>query len=80
VKGSDAAQFLTWVTHVLDQTAGRGDRIGNVLIENRMKNLFLALEVEINRAVRDVGGARDVGDFGVEIPVSREDAGGSPQN
>ena len=52
----------------------RSDGFGHILIEDGMQNLLFALEVEVNSAVRDVGGARDVCDLRVEVAIAREDA------
>src|SRR5689334_4369970 len=45
-----------------------------------MEDFFFALEIEIDGPVGDVCRARDVGNFGIEIAVAREDAGGGAQN
>src|SRR5689334_6926647 len=76
----DLAQFLLWICYTLDTFPRRVECFFNTAIENRMENVFLALEVEIDRAVRDAGFARDVGDFGIEVAVVGEDTGGGAQD
>jgi hypothetical protein len=45
-----------------------------------MEYVFLAFEVEIDGAIGNPGFASDVGDFGVEVTVVREDTDGGAQN
>ncbi len=57
-----------------------GDGFFHAAIEDRMKNLFLAFEVEIDGAVGHAGFAGDVGNFGIEVAVVGKDADGGAQN
>ena len=76
----DLAQFLLWICDAFDPFPRGVECFCNVAIEDRMKNVFLALEVEIDRAVGYAGFARDVGDFGIEVAVVCEDTGSGAQN
>src|SRR4029453_4665230 len=49
---------------------------GHLLPEERDQDLFLGLEVEVDRPARDPGLARDVGDARVVVAGPREDADG----
>ena len=50
------------------------------MLERRHEDLLFALEVEVDRAVGDVGLARDIGDAGVEIAVLSEYVNGCLQD
>jgi len=76
----DLAQLLLWILDVLDLFPGSVERFLNAAIENRMKDVFLALEVKVDSAVGDAGFARDVGNFGIEVTVVCEDPGGGAQD
>ena len=45
-----------------------------------MQNFFFALEIEIDRAVRDARCGGDVRDLRIKISVAGKDAGGRAQN
>ena len=45
-----------------------------------MQDFLFAFEVKINRAVRNAGLARDIGNFGIEITIARENADCSTQD
>jgi uncharacterized membrane protein YgcG len=47
--------------------------VARVLAEDRDEEIFLAVEVEVDRAVGDAGRLRDLGDLGVEVAVAGED-------
>src|SRR5215217_3684752 len=76
----DLAQFLPWILNALDLFPRGVERFLNAAIKNRMKNIFLALEVKINGAVGDAGLASNISNFRIEVTVVREDTGGSAQD
>jgi len=47
-----------------------------VLPKDGDQEIFFAVEIEVDRSVCDAGGLGDLGDFRVEVTVSREDVDG----
>jgi hypothetical protein len=45
-----------------------------------VEDIFLAFEVEIDGAVGDSGFACDVGNFGIEVTIVREDTSGGAED
>src|SRR5215213_450384 len=74
------AQLFSWIRNPLDLFPRRVERFLDTAVEDRMENVFLALEVKIDGAIGDTSFARDVGDFRVEITVVGEDSDGGAQN
>src|SRR5205823_2016218 len=70
------AQLLARVSDLRQLLAAGGDGLRRVAVEDGAQDFFLALEVEVDRAVGHSGGARDVGDLRVEVAVAREDLRG----
>jgi len=66
---SDLAKFFTWICNFFDLVFRRVERFFNAAIENRVQNVFFALEVKIDRAVGNAGFARDVSNLGIEVTV-----------
>src|SRR5205085_7528493 len=80
VQTRDAPQLLTRVCQVGDLRARVCQRVGYTAVEDRMENLFFALEVEIDRAVGHARDARHIRDLRIEVAVASEDLNGGAQN
>ena len=68
------------IRNALDLFPRGVERFFNAAVEDRMQDVFLALEVQVDGAVGDPGFARDVGDFRIEVTVVGEDAGSGAQD
>jgi hypothetical protein len=64
------------IAYPFESLATISDCLFHAAIEDRMQNLFLAFEIEIDRAVGDAGFTSDVRDFGIKVTVVGEDANG----
>src|SRR5205814_990958 len=80
VQACDATQLFARVCETGDLAPCLFQRSRNAAIEDRVQQFFFALEVEIDRAVGDTGGARHVRHLRVEVAVAREDLGGGAQD
>src|SRR6266511_6372025 len=74
------ANALFGAIQIRDVALQRLQIIAGVFAEDAGEKVFLAVEVEINRSVRNTCRTSDFRDFGVEIPALREDIGGRAQD
>ena len=80
VLARDAAELLARVFYLRQLLAPGGDGLRRVVLEDGAKDFFLALEVEVDRAVGDARDARHVRHLRVEVAVSREDLRGGAED
>ena len=80
VQPGDRAQPLARIADARDAPAPLGDARPHRALEDRDEQVVLAAEVEIDGAGGDAGGARDVGDLGVEEAARGEDVDGGAQD
>ena len=76
----DGPQPFARVDNFLQPLSSVGNRFFHAAIEDGMKDVFFALEVEIDSAIGDAGLAGNIGDLGTEITVVGEDADTCAQN
>ena len=68
------------IGEVGDLGAAVGQPFTHAALEDRHQQVVLALEVQVDGAGRDAGGARDVGDLGVEVAALGEDVDGGAED
>ena len=73
VPARQPAQPLAGIGEVGHDGPALGEPFAHAALEDRDQQIVLALEVEVDRAGGDAGGARDIGDLSVEIPALGED-------
>src|SRR4029078_5021089 len=76
----DLAQLFSWICNGLDLFPRGVERFLDTAIEDRMENVFLALEIKVDGAIGDTGFASDIGDFRIEITIMCEDTYGGAHN
>ena len=76
----DLAQFFSWIRNVLDLFPRGVEGFLDTAVEDRMENVFLTLEVEVNSAVGYTRCAGDIGDLRVEVTIVCKDAYRGAQN
>src|SRR5205807_9507196 len=74
------ADALLGTADVRELALQRLQVVPRVLAENRDEQIFLAVEVKIDRAVRDARRFGDLRDLGVEVAVQGEDFDGSAKD
>ena len=69
----EAAQPLGRIAEARHRLLTVGERFAHGPLEDGDEQVVLAAEIEVNGAGGDAGGARDVGDLGVEEAAAGED-------
>jgi hypothetical protein len=80
VEANHQAQLLDRVIRARNLLVETNDEAAEDVVENRHQEMLFALEVEIQRAVGDLGLGSDIGHPGGEIPLGGKDLDGGAED